>query len=69
MKDRRDQERKERKGKGSAAQFVANKGYLSPFPPFQCKKCRKAGQLFARSVLFPEGRGEEGPRPVNPVWD
>lgn len=67
--ERRDQERKERKGKGSAAQFVANKGYLSPFPPFQCKKCRKAGQLFARSVLFPEGRGEEGPRPVNPVWD
>lgn len=32
--ERRDQESKERKGKGFAAQFVANKGYLSPFPPF-----------------------------------
>lgn len=73
--ERKDQERRERKGEGSAAQFVANKGLgflffvflFSPF--FLCKKCRKAGQLFEWSVMFPEGKGKEGPRPVNPAWD
>lgn len=70
---RREGKARQGKGKGSAAQFVANKGlgfvvvFTSPF--FLCKKCRKAGQLFARSVMFPEGRGKEGPRPVNPAWD
>lgn len=71
------QEKRERRGEGSAAQFVASKGlgffvffFCFSFPPFfLCKKCRKAGQLFERSVMFPEGRGKEGPRPVNPVWD
>lgn len=71
MKDRRGETRRARKGRarGLRLSLWQIRVIFLLFPLFLCKKCRKAGQLFARSVLFPEGRGKEGPRPVNPVWD
>lgn len=62
MKDRRGETRRGKKGKarGLRLSLWQIRVIFLLFPLFLCKKCRKAGQLFARSVLFPEGRGEGG---------
>lgn len=62
MKDRRGETRRGRKGRtrGLRLSLWQRRVIFLLFPLFLCKKCRKAGQLFARSVLFPEGRGEGG---------